>query len=494
MKKKSILFLSILFYISILPAQDIIIENENGLVSPNAYSKKISKDFSYLLLGDNSPQQGISATLNEKKSNIKINGLLYSGNSGIISMELDLSASNGIYFFDNENGSEQGKVSINYYRKIAASSEFYRATTISKISVKLEILELLSQTKSDYINLRNLIINKIDSTLIEDEDKDKAIIELIRLTQEYINIQNTLGYDNLEERKFDNKAYSQNSSVSIELKEILTAKQIKNNLLISNNGKIKLSKLLKDYTIKRNYILKNLQEDINNLELKSAETQWSGNHIWFVGISPFYERQSLKSFSYDNSKTFSDMFSSERGNVYGVVLSLNYSLEKGEASKSKIKPENLFVRLSVSLSRASNISNFRNSTLSLTTPLGNDVNGNPVVFTNLDNAFIGDASFEYGFANSITLETYYYPFKIPIGLFGQINYNKIRFNRESDLKDKEIYPMRIGLLFSLKNKIKNKPLITIQAFIDRTDLNLKPTKPDSDLRFGLGIGVPLNFN
>ena len=83
---------------------------------------------------------------------------------------------------------------------------------------------------------------------------------------------------------------------------------------------------------------------------------------------------------------------------------------------------------------------------------------------------------------------------MPIGLFGRIGYENIKFNRGSSADDIEKYPMRIGVLFNLKNKEKDKPVVTIQAFLDRTDLNLDPTSdPDNDLRFGLGIGLPINI-
>ncbi|PZW39033.1 hypothetical protein LX95_02173 [Mesonia algae] len=53
--------------------------------------------------------------------------------------------------------------------------------------------------------------------------------------------------------------------------------------------------------------------------------------------------------------------------------------------------------------------------------------------------------------------------------------------------------MRLGILFNLKNKEKDKPLVTIQTFLDRADLSLSPNGKDNDLRFGLGIGLPINL-
>lgn len=483
-------------FIPFLFSQDLIIKEKKGLISPSAYSKKISKDFNYLLLGENSPQQGISAVVNDKKTNIKISGLLYSGNKGVLSIEADLTSSNGIFFFDQEKGSDQGKITFNFYKKLWAFSEFYAEKNIDKVTSRLEILEMLHKEKSDYKGLKKLVEKlKIEGLLEEDKD-DQVIKELKRLIAYHINDQEVEGYNLLKERKFDETTYVlKENALKIKLKAIKENKESKSkeDVEINNSGKINASKVLKDYKAKRKSILKGLKDSIVATELKNAETQWAGNHILFLGLSPFYERQGLKRFSYDNSKSFTDMFTSEKGNIYGITLSLNYNLEKGEASKNKYKPENLFLRFSTSLGRASNFSNFKNTTLNLTTPLGNDLNGNPVIFTNSDTAFLGDSGFEYGFSSSFAFEAFYYPFKVPVGIFGRIGYENIRFNRGSTLDNKEMYPMRLGLLFSLKNKEKDKPILTIQTFIDRTDLNLDPSQPDNDLRFGIGVGLPINI-
>lgn len=477
-------------------SQEVIIKEKNGLVSQSAYSKMISENFNYLLLGENSPQQGISAVVNDKKTNIKLSGLLYSGDKGVLSIEADLTSSNGVFFFDQEKGSEQGKISFNYYKKLYAHSEFYPEKNIDKITSRLEILEILQKAKTDYLGLRDLIEKMGLKDLLEKEEEDDVINELKELISYYINDQPKKGYDVMKQRKFDETPYSlMEDGVNIKLKAIKENDNNKNkeDYRIKGAGKYNSSKVLKDFSAKRKSILRKLKDSIITTELKNAETKWAGNHIIFLGISPFYERQGLKRFSYDGSKSFADMFTDERGNIYGVTISINYNLEKGEASTNALKPENLFVRFSSSLGRASNFSNFKNSTLNINSSLGNDINGIPVIFTNANTAFIGDSGFEFGFSNSFSLEAYYYPFKVPIGLFGNIRYENIRFKSGSTLDNIEKYPMRLGLLFSLKNKEKNKPLLTIQTFLDRTDLNLDPSQPDNDLRFGIGVGLPINI-
>ncbi|AUC16082.1 hypothetical protein BTO06_13350 [Tenacibaculum sp. SZ-18] len=187
------------------------------------------------------------------------------------------------------------------------------------------------------------------------------------------------------------------------------------------------------------------------------------------------------------------MFAKERGNLFGITLSLNYSYEKGEGSSNKLAAERFFARISTKLSRASTIYNFRSSVLDATGFLGNDVNGNPIEFSQSNNAFIGDSLYEYGFGSSFNFEMYYYPFKIPLGFFGSFTYHHIKFSKVGLLENLERLPMRLGMLFNLKGKKDSKPIVTIQAFVDRTDLNLEPNGDDKDLRFGLGFGLPINI-
>ena len=496
--KTKMSFLMLLLSLATLQSQIAIdTKKESGNVSKAAYNKRISQNFNYLLFGENSPQQGISATLNDTKSNIKINGLLYSGKRGVLSMEADLSASNGVYFFDRENGSEQGKITFNYFRPIWKNVEYYKLDKFTQASTKLEILEMLTQSKNEYKALKTLVIEIVGRDILEDDTKDEALDKLKKFTVEYINNQEDLDvFNNLEERDLDMSAYYFKTATASEKNQTSKEQVIRfdttgESIIVEYNDNKNINKILSDYKAKKKYIINELEAKINDVELENAESKWAGDHILFLGISPFYERQSFKRFLYDNTTSFVDMFTTERGNIYGVTLTLNYTLGKGSGSKNIYKPEFLFFRLATTLNRASNLSNFKASTLDITTPLGDDVNGNPITFTNADNAFIGDATYEYGTGAAFTFEGYYYPFQVPIGMFASIGYQIIKFNSSSDIKDKELYPLRLGLLFSLTNKDEGKPLVTIQTFIDRTNLSLSPNGKDNDLRFGLGIGLPI---
>ncbi|MDY2586783.1 hypothetical protein [Winogradskyella aquimaris] len=491
---KNYLSLLLTFIVSIPCFTQVEFESKDGLISSAAYNTKIAKDFNYLILGDNSPQQGISATLNEKKSNIKINGLFYSGPTGVFTIEADLAASNGIYFFDQENGSEQGKITLNYYRRLTSLSKYKSLNPKNRAYINLQIVDLLAKTKTKYDNLLALLKTvKFNDAVRVSSDEEKRIYKQLRsITRNYINEDDKKGYDELPTTKFVSANYVKSTMANDNGGNQKGKDGIKD-IKIDNKNNFDLIKLIKDYDETRDFILTKLEDSINKIELQNTSKQWTYNHTLFYGVSPFYERQSFKRFTYNANQSFSDMFNQVKGDIYGVTLSLNYSIEKGLANKKKLSPHSLFTRLSLSLIRGSNISNFRNSTLETSGVFGNDVNGNPVIFTNSDNAFIGDTRYEYGFGQRFTLDTYFYPLDLPIGLFGIISYEKIDFSSRSSAKDKEMYPLRLGLLFSLVNKDSKKPNITIQTFLDRTDLNLSPNGKDKDLRFGLGIGLPINF-
>ncbi|EAQ48437.1 hypothetical protein MED217_13059 [Leeuwenhoekiella blandensis MED217] len=471
----------------------LTLEEPDRLVSAAAYNKLVSQNFSYLLLSENSPQQGISATLNDKGSNLKINGLLYNGFSGIVTMEADLASTDGVYFFDEEKGGQQAKISFNYYRSLLFLSKYNKPNYLKSASHRLAILEAILEAKNKHDTYYELltdtrIINTNFKELQTEIDiANKKVIEKLKaITAKYINDQEINGFDALPMRTVDTKELKLTQPETLLFEEAT-----KNHKIVATGYNI--NKLLSAYKTNELYILNKLEDDLIDLELKAAESQWTSKHNTFIGVTPFYKRESFRRFTLDPTKTFSNMFADTKGDLYGITFSINYNYERKKNYGLKLFPHRFFIKASTTAGRASNSSSFSNSTLNFTQSLGSDVNGNPIVFTKDDAAFIGDSRYEYGTSNSVKLETYYYPFNIPIGLFGILSYEYINFSRLKDVQDKELSPMRLGVLFNLKNKEKDKPLVTIQAFLDRTDLSLSPNGRDNDLRFGLGVGLPINI-
>ena len=489
--KNSVYLLLLLPFLCFAQNQ-LIIEEKVGLVSQEAYNKMVTENFSYLLLSETSPQQGISATLNEEGSNLKINGLLYSGYYGILNMEADLTASNGVYFFDEEKGSQQAKISFNYFRTIGHWSKYKSPTPVKQTSNRMELLEAIIEAKSKHDTYFDLLSDpSIISYNYPELQNDlkainlKVINKLKQLTARYINIQITEGFDQLPSRNVDTKEFL------IVKPETITLKNNSKSYPITANG-YNLNKLLIAYKANENYILNELGNKLIELELKAAESQWTSKHNTFYGITPFYERESFRRFTPDSTKTFANMFNETKGDLYGISFSLGYNYERKTGYGKKLFPYRFFIQASTTIGRASNRSAFSNSTLNISQSLGNDVNNNPITFTKEDAAFIGDTQYKYGTSNEFKVEAYYYPFNVPVGFFGRIGYQFINFSRLKEVDDKEISPMRLGILFNLKNKEKDKPAVVIQTFVDRSDLSLSPNGVDNDLRFGLGIGLPIN--
>ncbi|RMB59149.1 hypothetical protein EAX61_08800 [Dokdonia sinensis] len=459
-------------------ALEIEFSDDTGLISSKAYAQKISKDFSYLILGENSPQQGLSATLNEKGSSIKLNGLLRKGLGSIISLEADLASTNGVYFFDEEKGGQKGKITVNYIKTLKGWS-FYTPNENTKEIIHYQIEELVETAYSDYYNLYNLLkkatsdgedprstkgLNETD--VAQEKEVNKTICTV---SESYINIQQAVAFNRLKVRPFKEIPYEKGKD---------------------NKGKTtyNTSKIRKELADKSKYITESLEQKIIAVELKEAASSWTIEHLTFYGFSPFYQRESFKRFTYDSTLTFNEMFNDERGDIYGGSIFFSHNITWG-----KTRTRRAFARATTAMARASNISTFSNSTLNFTSPVGNDAEGNPIVLNATNTAFTGNATYEYGTSNSFNIEAYIYPFNIPIGFFGNIGYEYINFSRKKDVTDKELSPLRAGIIYNIANKTKDKPLLVLQAFFDRTDLSLSPNGNDDDLRFGFGIGLPINL-
>ena len=488
-----------------LPAmsQTIVFKNPER-VTPKTYNKIIGESFSYLLLGENSPTTGISTTLKEDGTNIKISGNLMAKKWGILSVEADLSADNGIYFIDQEEGSEQGKFTLNFNTrigyKISSYSEKNQRNIISK---NLKILDKITRAKSKYLGLKAILnsMKEQDRSLkslmhsIQDNndnqensqkrDDNKYEEKLKELVKYYINDEGST-YNQVLKSLFDESEYK--------LKE----KHKGYNTVYLRNTELTIPKdydyvkVLEDFNEVCNYIEKDLEEDIAQIETENIGPRMAATHIWFLGISPYYERETATSFELDGTKKFSDMLTDNKGDLYGLKVSINYSMQKNKGSKNWIKPELFFGRISLSTGRTSNISSLRNKNLTLSSSLGSDIDGDTIYYSNVRKAYIGDKPYEYGSSYKLGMEAYCYPVR-PIkwfGLFIRTGYEHIDF---SSMEDKKLTPFRTGALFNIKNSDAKKPSLIIQAFLDWRDINLDTGEESEDPRFGIGIGMPINI-
>ncbi|WP_163517953.1 hypothetical protein [Gelidibacter japonicus] len=477
-KLYSFLFL-VLSWSAVGTAQMVITEQED-LVSSGAFTDMVSKNFNYLILGENSPQQGGSLTLNETKTNLKLNGLLWSGTYNILTLETDFGASEGFYFFDEEKGSKTSKVGVNWFTQINSWSSYRTPNKQNQEYTLLKISDLISLQISTYKELKKILTDKVylDSELITKvEDKINKL-----KTQYHI--------DNEATHIVDLASYKKNPTnlVTITYKD----EDQKTVIKTISDPTYNIALVFEDYLKKTEYILKTLEKDVQAIENEKSMDSWMGHHVVFLGFKGFYKRESFRTFAYDSTKVFDKMFDDIRGDVYGLDFSFNYHYKKGESGWWGW-PKTFFGRGVISGHRASNITDFKSKKINLSTPLGMDNSGNPIITTSDDNAFIGQNSYAYGFSTAIDFDIYYFPIEFPIGLFAEVRYEYINYSSSKDIDDKELSPLRVGFLYNLKNKEKDKPFLTVTLFMDRTDLSLSPNGVDNDLRFGLGVGLPVNL-
>lgn len=449
---------------------------ESKLLSSGAYSKMISEELNYLILGETSPQQGFGFTLNEDTSNLKISGLLSEWDKSLITAEADLSVSEGIYFFDEEGGSKQSKISVNFFQNLWINSVYIDNNEESYTAKLLMIQELLKEKAGKYNELLKILETK--SLPVNTKEKDNAKEELIDFFKKF-----QLTYDSSKSYGFDLKDYKRKS----------TEKVWVNNKYINVQTDYKLSKVYEGYREIVANIKNKLEDEIYDLERRLVKSHWTSHKLLFLGVKGFYQRESFRRFTYDPILTFTNMFSDERGDVFGGEVSLNFNYNM-ETRNRWWQINNFFGRVTGKLRRASNISTFKNKALAANSSLGNDVNGLPISSTNSDNAFIGENLYEYGFGTSIDVDLYAFPCEnIPLGVFLEFSHEYISFDEDKGVDNIQLTPLRLGLLYNLKNKEKDKPIVSISLFMDRTDLSLSPNGNDNDLRFGLGVGIPVNF-
>ncbi len=111
---KPLIFLIFFWICYNLNGQDLISIPDTLLVSNSSFNKTIKSDISYLLISDQSLAQGASLTKNDEGSQITFTGNLINVGRVVINAEASFKSSNGIYFFDNDNG-ESAKISLGIY-------------------------------------------------------------------------------------------------------------------------------------------------------------------------------------------------------------------------------------------------------------------------------------------------------------------------------------------------------------------------------------------
>ncbi|TSE05865.1 hypothetical protein [Aquimarina algiphila] len=482
MKKITLSIFLMLLYSSLVNSQ--INDKSNNLVSPGAFNKLVFQDLNFLVLGDNTPQQGLLFELKEEKSLIKASGYLKSFNFGFFTVDGDFSVDNGVYFFDENDGSKKSKFTVNFYSGIGKSSRKYNGSkdvAIQRAFIKKNLFLQDSLTKYfyRYKDLREEMLAHnlpVDTSLSYDKMKEKLIkvYEIDVDDPKYsIHRESTdMSVYTVKERGSDRNLVVKNPKKdTIEIDQTLT------------DG-INVLKLIQDYekaTTKLDSVISIAQKK----EIEITNKSWNSKLIPFFGVSAFYQRESTTLYEPSDGGSFDDFFNDITGDLYGISGSFNVV--------KQWKNQSYFVaRGLTSFSRSSNIDEFTQQTITLNTPTGDIIDGNPVTIASSKKGYVGDSSYTYGFKQSYSAE-FYLAWK-NLGAFVNVGYDNMMFSEESGVSDLESYPGRLGLLLNLKSKDEEKNILTLQLFMDRQDLNKSPNGDDKDLRFGFKVGLPINIS
>jgi hypothetical protein len=238
-------------------------------------------------------------------------------------------------------------------------------------------------------------------------------------------------------------------------------------------SELDIDKLFKDYddAIER---LENINEEVNDYQIKTFKDIWIYEFNHYFGTSPYYEREELD--IYDGSQTvFSDRFIDTKGDLYGMNLNLNQVWRY----KSGLF---FIIRELVTLGRGSNFKDFKKKDYvfnSLPEPVENGMMVEEQKKTGYYEK--NGLPYQYGFLQKYGVELFL-SYKV-VGLYGKFGYTK-----NEALFKKDALPLETGFIINVKSEKKN--VVSILLFVAREDLKIHP---DLDTNFGFKIGLPINI-
>lgn len=530
---------------------DVNLSSEN-LVSDYTFNNLVFQDLNFLILGENSPSQGLSSTLNETGSEFTLSGLVKSFNSSFITAEGAFSATNGAYFIDDNGGSKSSKFSLNYfqsfkgsrkYNLVRADDDVKRALIISELEKQNVIRDLvydyemitfimtkanipynINKSKDVLDNFKSAI-NKFNYEIETNLKHNEQISKFISLKK--IDGSKT-GYNNFS---IDNTQVSpfKPKVATIQVKDASkTVSEFSGNIFSTLNNEDNQDRNTSNYKIKGSLnsnssnsvetskdilvdpikLAKLYDETLNKMdsvgtslskkELSIAAPHWNSKQLWYWGINANYERERLTTYNYQDNVSFNELFNDQDGNLFSFGAQLAFYWQGSQKSYDntntiKQKSKIFYAILKGSLGQGSNLSVFQESTFITSPTVVNMLGEDAITTQNSKKAFSSTSEYsDEGFNKNISAELYWFPIN-GYGIFGQLGYTGLNF--DSGISgDKDRYNLRAGLLFNLKNKDKLKNIFTLQLFADRSDLELAPNGDDANLKFGVKIGLPININ
>lgn len=496
MKLKFILLsVSMLFIVKVYAQVDPIELNANELVSNNAFNKLLFNDLNFLILGENTPSQGFSTELTDGSSKLSLKGLILSKSNWLLTIDGNFSVDEGVYFFDEDGGSKQASFALNLFFAGNYTRNFNSANTPSVKRTLLNrnflVKDTIYKAYEKFYKLQSLVSYvKIPISVIK--DSEKVIINSnkprYKVYEDALVLEKFIEDFNLENKSRD-LSFDTNFKI-INIDDSGQTQSTKKDTIVINPLNFKIGntivnpkKLIEAYE-KSLAQINSLSTTVENLEIENATGKWTSKSVYYLGISPYYQRENITTFSFEEGVAFDKLFSDNTGDLYGLMASGNYFRQ----NKNWLG----YARLLGKVGRGSNLASLNKKTYVFNTIIGNN-GGEDIIVTNEKVGYSNSRNedYTYGVESSVMIEAYG-TYK-NIGLFGQIGYNNLNFRNNTNVKNMERYPFRAGILLNLKDETKN--IITLQVFVDRSDLSIDPTPRDisknDDWRFGFKIGLPI---
>lgn len=487
------------------PVIDTIIPVGDPL-SGDAFDKNIMQDINFMVLGDNNPKQGFSYEYDEKKTELSLSGALSSNKYFFTTIDGSFSVDDSAYIFDNKDGSKKGTLSLNLFAPAWFwNGKFYpaaddkdnggkanRARHINQLMEterKKEVLDTF-RTLDAIMQTFGFPLSEINNEKVRSLGGRRGNQHNLELVEKSQDTSLTNALDETELMKILLKYYKDPNPTAKypDYKSLVAAMANGNQTQIVVQGEedessftynvpkgLDVEKLFEDYDkiVER---AKNIDEEINDTQIKKFEDIWTSEYNTYFGLSPYYERESLETYNDDITiAEFSKRFTETRGDLYGGKISFNNVI--------RLKCGTFFMfRALATLGRGSNFSDFQKKDYvynTLPTPIGPGV----VVEEQKKTGYYtkNAAPYTYGFLQKYSAEVY-----ASTKVFGV--YGKFGYSKNEALAKKETLPLETGVMINVQSD--KKSVVSILLFVAREDLNVHP---DDDTNFGFKIGLPINI-
>ncbi|MGL2967407.1 hypothetical protein [Flavobacterium sp. XGLA_31] len=494
-------YLFFLFYLNLYGQKNQTITSP---LSTTAFDSLVIGNLNFMVLGEDNVKQGLSYEYKESTSELNLSGKLLSKERFIMTLDGKFAIDNGAFVFDESDGSKKGNLTLNFFFNLPWNTKFYKILNAdnpeeidSRRAMFQNKIQTMALADSIYYKIMEyeVIMKKLKFPYVPISDKkfekQRALLDKIHTSNYDYNPDN---YDVKENKdrlfKMLKQYYKKGELVDFDALLAALQKETKDTYQILDNNKnnvdtynvydnFKIEKFLKDYQAAYSKLEKYCTEN-NSLEIATFKKYWTGERSNYMGISPYYERQGFDIYNSSPLTTigFKDRFEEVRSDLYGVNFSINHiRLFKSRAF--------YMIRLLGAIGRANNFTEYDKNDYRYTTSTENS-NGIPIEVVKTKTGYLNKEgrSYQYGFFNSINLETYFCPVAVA-GLYGKIGYSK-----NNALLQDEAYPLETGILINLKSKDK-KNIVAVQLFMSRQNLNVHP---DDDMNFGLKVGLPINIS